>query len=307
MPHSWKRADKTYTLFGTTFNMPPPSPSTLKKPQVILFDIGGVVVVSPFQAIIDYERANKIPSGWINHSIAATNPHGAWQRLERGECALDKSFFEDFRRDLTDEKRWRVYYAKHLAAQKRESQSQAAEEAAYQAPPPPNIDAEELYWSMMRIARKPDPYMYPALRRLRKAADANPGTLVLAAMSNTSIFPPDHDFNNPKSEDGKFHEEMRGLFDVFVSSAHVGMRKPHEDIYYYTVGRVSEFAKQKGWDGEGIRVGDVTFLDDIGSNLKTGKKVGFRTIKVSLGRVQEAVKELEGITGVSLREDRAKL
>lgn len=305
MPQSWTKADKTYTLFGTTFAMP--TSITPPKPQVLLFDIGGVVVVSPFQAIIDYERAHNIPQGWINHSIAATNPHGAWQKLERGEVELDKRWFEEFRRDLTDEKRWRVYYAKSIKERKGESEAVAAEEAAYQAPPPPDIDAEELYWNMMRVARKPDPHMYPALQRLRRAADEKPGTLVLAAMSNTSIFPPGHPFNDPKSEDGKFHEGMKGLFDVFVSSAHVGMRKPHEDIYYYTVGRVSEFARQKGWDGEGIRVGDVTFLDDIGSNLKTGRRVGFRTIRVLLGRAQEAVKELEGITGLDLGGKKAKL
>ena len=312
MPTStWTKPNKTYILFGTTFTMPPPpssTPTNPPHPRVLLFDIGGVVVVSPFQAIINYERSHKIPQGWINHSIAASAPHGAWQRLERGEIFLDEQFYEDFRRDLTDEKRWRVYYAKSVAAQKGEDQGQAAEEAAYQAPPPPSIDAEELYWSMMHIARKPDPYMYPALQRLREAADENPGTLVLAAMSNTSIFPEGHAFNDPATADGRFHAEMRGLFDVFVSSAHVGMRKPHEDIYYYTLGRVGEFAKQKGWDGDAIRVGDVTFLDDIGSNLKTGRKVGFGTIRVTLGRVQEAVEELEGITGLVLLDgSKAKL
>lgn len=264
-------------------------------------------VISPFQAILDYERANGIPPGWVNHSISATNPNGSWQKLERGEIALDKTFFAEFKRDLTDEKRWRVFYTKHLASQRKEKVSDAAEEAAYTVPPPPDIDAEWLYWEMMRVAREPDPHMYPALKKLRAAADASNGKLVLAAMSNTSIFPAGHAFNDASTPEGKQNAELKGLFDVFVSSAHVGLRKPAEDIYFYTLGRVSEFVKQKGWSEEGVRMQDVVFLDDIGGNLRTGRKVGMTTIKVVLGKTGEAVKELEKITGLALADEKAKL
>ena len=163
---------------------------------------------------------------------------------------LDKSWFQAFKRDLTDEKRWRVYYTKHLSQKLKEKGSDAAEETAYNAPPPPDIDAEWLYWEMMRVAREPDPHMYPALKKLRAAADASKGKLVIAAMSNTSIFPPEHPFNDPTTAAGKQNAELKGLFDVFVSSAHVGMRKPAEDIYFYTLGRVAEFVRQKGWGME---------------------------------------------------------
>jgi hypothetical protein len=44
----------------------------------------------------------------------------------------------------------------------------------------------------------------------------------------------------------------------------------------------------------------VVFLDDIGGNLRTGRKVGMRTVKVVLGKTEQAVRELEGITGLSL-------
>jgi FMN phosphatase YigB (HAD superfamily) len=175
------------------------------------------------------------------------------------------------------------------------------------APPVPDIQAEYLYWEMMRIAREPDPHMYPALKKLRAAADASDGKLVLAAMSNTSIFPAGHVFNDVSTPEGKQNAELKGLFDVFVSSAHVGLRKPAEDIYFYTLGRVAEFVRQKGWGGEDLRMQDVVFLDDIGGNLRTGRKVGMQTIKVVLGKTDLAVKELEKITGISLVEEKAKL
>ena len=107
-----------------------------------------------------------------------------------------------------DDKRWRVFYTKHLARERNEKGSDAAEETAYNAPPPPDIDAEWLYWEMMRVAREPDPHMYPALKKLRAAADASKGKLVIAAMSNTSIFPPEHPFNDPTTAAGKQNAEL---------------------------------------------------------------------------------------------------
>ncbi|KAK5135877.1 hypothetical protein LTR08_004526 [Meristemomyces frigidus] len=303
MQIAWAKENKTYILFGTTLNMPPPSTG---RPRVLLFDIGGVCVVSPFQAILDYEQSKGIPPNWINHSISASSPHGAWQRLERGEILLDAAFFREFKHDLSNETRWRTYYAKHLAATKTQALSDAAEESAYQAPGVPDIDAEWLYWEMMRVARAPDPHMYPALKRLRAAADTSRGQLILAALSNTSIFPPGHPYYDESTPDGKRHTELRGLFDVFISSAHVGMRKPDEDIYRYAVVRVHEFVKTK-YGGQGVRAEDITFLDDIGTNLRTAKRLGMKTIKVQLGRAEKAVVELEKITGLQLQDSKSKL
>jgi len=184
--------------------------------------------------------------------------------------------------------------------------SDAAEEAAYQAPPAPDIDAEWMYWEMMRISRTLDPHMYPALKRLRASADKSNGKLILAALSNTSIFPPGHPYHDESTPDGKQNREMKGMFDVFVSSAHVGMRKPDEDIYRYAVTRVHEFVKTK-YGGEGVRVEDITFLDDIGANLRTARKLGMGTIKVQLGRADKAVEELEKLTGLQLKGTQAKL
>ncbi|QIW96011.1 hypothetical protein AMS68_001529 [Peltaster fructicola] len=272
--------------------------STTSRPRVLLFDIGGVCVVSPFQAILDYEKAQKIPLGWINHSIAASNPDGAWQQLERGEAKLDAPWFAAFKADLSNEQRWRKYYAQYLAKSRKQDAGAAAEEAVFNAPPVPDIDAEWLFWEMMRVARQPDPHMYPALKRLRQHADKHPGSLVLAALSNTSIFPAGHPF----AEETAGHADVKRQFHVFVSSAHVGMRKPAENIYYYTIGRVSEFVVQRGY-GDGVRAQDFIFLDDIGSNLKTAKKIGMGTIKVDLGRADRAVKELETRTGITVTSD----
>ena len=66
------------------------------------------------------------------------------------------------------------------------------------------------------------------------------------------------------------------------------------------------------WDrergGAGVRAADVLFLDDIGENLRTGREVGFRTLRVRLGASGEARRELERILGVRMEgEVKAKL
>ncbi|KAK5170510.1 uncharacterized protein LTR77_005098 [Saxophila tyrrhenica] len=284
-----------------------PSPNAGSKgPLVLLFDIGGVCVVSPFQAILDYEKANGIPLGFVNWTISQTNPNGAWQRLERGELLTDKQFFEEWKQDLKDEKRWRTYYAKYVAEQRKQQGGVEPGVADYGVPPLPEIDTEWLHVEMMRIARQLDPYMGPALKKLRQHADQSDGKLVLGALSNTSIFPPGHPLYDASSKDGKASKGLEGIFDVFVSSAHVGMRKPAPDIYQYAITRLHEFVKTQRAT-QNVRAENIVFVDDIGTNLKTAKSLGMRTIKVNLGRADLAVKELEKITGLDLSGDKARL
>ena len=66
--------------------------------RAVIFDIGGVVVGSPLEAIAAYERAHGIPGGFINRVVVATGHAGAWSRLERGELKLE-DFYPAFERD----------------------------------------------------------------------------------------------------------------------------------------------------------------------------------------------------------------
>ena len=56
--------------------------------RAALFDFGGVILSSPFEAFASYERDNGLPEGLIRR-INATNPDtNAWAQLERGEVDL---------------------------------------------------------------------------------------------------------------------------------------------------------------------------------------------------------------------------
>lgn len=57
--------------------------------RAVLFDFGGVVLTSPFDAFADYERSEGFPEGLIR-SINSTNPDdNAWAKFERSDVDAD--------------------------------------------------------------------------------------------------------------------------------------------------------------------------------------------------------------------------
>lgn len=58
--------------------------------SAVLWDFGGVILSSPFEAFNDYEDAHGIPRDLIR-TVNATNPHtNAWALLERSEISHDQ-------------------------------------------------------------------------------------------------------------------------------------------------------------------------------------------------------------------------
>jgi putative hydrolase of the HAD superfamily len=57
----------------------------------VIFDLGGVVLGSPLQAFLDYERDVGLAAGFVGRLVLQNGPQGAWPRLERGE--LDMAAF----------------------------------------------------------------------------------------------------------------------------------------------------------------------------------------------------------------------
>ena len=154
----------------------------------------------------------------------------------------------------------------------------------------------------MAASRHPDPYIFPALQRL-STTKSRP---ILAALSNTVDFPPNHPYSEPLRSSPTTNETFnpRTFFDVYVTSSEVGMRKPARDIYELTLKKLDEYDRKKG--GEGVKGEDVVFLDDIGENVKMGRQLGMRTIRVQLGKTWRAVKELEGALGVELMDEKTR-
>lgn len=55
-----------------------------------LFDFGGVILSSPFEAFADYEREHDLPADFIR-TLNATDPDtNAWARMERNEVTIEE-------------------------------------------------------------------------------------------------------------------------------------------------------------------------------------------------------------------------
>jgi putative hydrolase of the HAD superfamily len=53
-----------------------------------LFDFGGVILSSPFDAFTRYEREHGLPEGFIRGLNANDPDHNAWARMERNEVSI---------------------------------------------------------------------------------------------------------------------------------------------------------------------------------------------------------------------------
>jgi epoxide hydrolase-like predicted phosphatase len=106
---------------------------------------------------------------------------------------------------------------------------------------------------MERIAQcGPRPRMLAAIRSIRGSGRA------VAALTN-----------NWAHEGGSSETDvLRELFDVFVESSKVGLRKPDPRIYAHVCEALA------------IAPREAVFLDDIGRNLKAARALGMTTIKV---------------------------
>ena len=123
---------------------------------------------------------------------------------------------------------------------------------------------------MARIALcGPRPAMLEAIRRIR-ARGLRAGALT----------------NNWASERSEPAHELKDLFDAFIESSKVGLRKPDPRIY------------QLACSALGVAPSDAVFLDDIGRNLKAARELGMRTIKVDAP--EPALAELSGHLGFAL-------
>ena len=69
--------------------------------RAALFDLGGVILSSPFDSFARYEREHDLPDGFIRGLNAADHLTNAWARLERNEVTLDE-FAELFQAEARD-------------------------------------------------------------------------------------------------------------------------------------------------------------------------------------------------------------
>jgi putative hydrolase of the HAD superfamily len=131
------------------------------------------------------------------------------------------------------------------------------------------ISAAEM---MARIAAcQPRPTMVEAIRRIRGRG------LRAGALTNNWV-------NEERAPEP--NHALAELFDAFIESSRVGLRKPDPRIYALACREL------------GVEPREAVFLDDIGRNLKAARELGMRTIKVD--EPGPALEELSSALGFPL-------
>lgn len=138
---------------------------------------------------------------------------------------------------------------------------------------------------MAEIAKEtePRPVMLEAIARLRQAGYR------VAALTNNWNDDRDAGKENDNEKSSFKRKDLHERFEFVVESALEGVRKPDPLIYQITCERL------------GLQPEECAFLDDIGSNLKSARQLGFVTIKVD--DPVKALRQLEGVVGIELVGD----
>jgi putative hydrolase of the HAD superfamily len=166
--------------------------------RAVLFDFGGVILSSPFEAFARFERQHDLPEGFLRQVNATNSDDNAWARLERSELDFDQ---------------FGVAFASDSAALGRE------------------VDGRQV---LMLLSGEVRPAMVEALRRcherLKTALLTN--NFVVAGDPGED----GHDGQDGAGDDlrragMRAHAEILELFDVIIESSRVGVRKPDPRFY----------------------------------------------------------------------------
>jgi putative hydrolase of the HAD superfamily len=94
--------------------------------------------------------------------------------------------------------------------------------------------------------------------------------------------------SNSWGEDRYDRSQLEALFDTWVISGEVGVRKPDPEIYALAVERI------------GLTAQECVFVDDLPGNLKPARALGMATV-VHRGDADATLGEVSALLGISLR------
>lgn len=224
-----------------------------------------MVVKSPLIGIAKYEKQNGLPDDYLNVAMTARGPEGAFQLIETGRIQLPE-FYVQFGQEMSDTKFNNSAYQRHCL---RTSKS---------VPPLPvqvSVDGKELWRMMMGEASSFNAPIIQVIKRLKGS-----GRYKVAALTNNFNLPPGAKEGDADAL-GVMPTEIKQLFDDFIESSQVGMRKPDPKFFQYALDRL------------GVQPHRTVFLDDLGMNLKSAQALGIKTIRVGIHDVDPAIRALQ--------------
>ncbi|KAJ1845882.1 hypothetical protein LPJ57_009146, partial [Coemansia sp. RSA 486] len=130
------------------------------------------------------------------------------------------------------------------------------------------INGAVLFGRMMQMTRQPNKAVVDLIRELRRSGYR------VAALTNNFKDDPTGDMRDSLFDD---------LFDHFVESSDVGLRKPDPRFYLHACNLLD------------VRPAETVFLDDIGKNLRAADRLGMAAVQVEIGKETEAVDAVKRI------------
>ncbi|KAG0150648.1 hypothetical protein CROQUDRAFT_72927 [Cronartium quercuum f. sp. fusiforme G11] len=233
--------------------------------KAIIFDIGGVVARSPLIGVSKFERQLGLPLNYLNVAMTARGAKGAFQQLETGRVQFP-DFYLQFGNEMSDVNFNNQAYRHHC---------QRNLNACPTLPTHLSVDGKELWKTMMSEASSYNDPIIQVIRRLKAS-----GRYKVAALTNNFNLAPGVKEGDDEAL-GIAPKEIKNLFDDFIESSQVGMRKPDPLFYRYALDRL------------GVEPHAAVFLDDIGMNLKAARALGIKTIRVGIHDVEPAIRELQ--------------
>lgn len=238
------------------------------KRRVVIFDLGGVVADSPVVAIQKFATARGLSdlNPFLGRSVA-------WDDFMRGRLAPSA-----FPAAAWEESK-KVDFSDGVSLGKQGWAAMLRAMGGTGAGLMSGTGAEVDYGNYR-------PLMIRSLKRLRE------GGFTVCALTNNFNTESSLDPDEQAKADAA-HAKFVSLFDHFIESRVVGLSKPDPRFYEHALKTI------------GCRPDEAVFLDDIGINLKTPRKMGIYTILVkntSETSFHDALRELQDLTGVVLLE-----
>lgn len=128
--------------------------------KACIFDIGGVVLQSPLNAIKACERQNGLPDSYLSVLIEGPGQSGAFQRLERGELSVPE-FNKLFHQELNDVESGNKYYREYC---------QRRRKSCPELPRKLQVDAAKLHLAMTSHALAINQDYVEAIGRLKSGS-----------------------------------------------------------------------------------------------------------------------------------------
>eukprot|EP00008_Paramoeba_atlantica_P002447 CAMPEP_0201504792 /NCGR_PEP_ID=MMETSP0151_2-20130828/85408_1 /ASSEMBLY_ACC=CAM_ASM_000257 /TAXON_ID=200890 /ORGANISM="Paramoeba atlantica, Strain 621/1 / CCAP 1560/9" /LENGTH=273 /DNA_ID=CAMNT_0047898583 /DNA_START=42 /DNA_END=863 /DNA_ORIENTATION=- len=224
----------------------------------VVFDVGGVLCPSPFPALGVLSSKFGLSRSFFSEVIRGGKGKGAWELLEMGKISIPE-FDVQFAHEC------KLHFIK------------LKEKNGESLPSPlPEFSGKIFLDQIAKSTYYPRQKMMDLLVELKKK------NYKIGVITNnwkidneTTLLGP---LETKKKENGKgngersLREVIGECADVVIESSAVGIRKPAPEIFHLCLEQL-KLPSEK-----------VVFLDDIGANLRSAKKVGMKTILVSTPR-----------------------